>query len=86
MALIVVLGDGATYWLAGRSLRPLKEPSAQMKNRTVRNLSEEFPVPPSRDEVADLTVLFNDMSQKLDAPLPCRNAFPQTRLMNCILR
>ncbi|MEG1604771.1 MAG: HAMP domain-containing sensor histidine kinase [Clostridia bacterium] len=78
MILFVVLGGGLTYFISGRALRPLKDLSGQMKNRTVHNLSEKLPVPESRDEIAELTCAFNEMSAKLEAAFAMQKRFSQS--------
>lgn len=78
MALIIVTGGGFTYYMTGKALRPLQELSSQMKSRTVHNLSEELAVPQSRDEIADLTVSFNQMSHKLDEAFAMQKRFSQS--------
>ena len=78
MALVIVVGGGLTYLIAGKALRPLQELSSQMKNRTVHNLSERLPVPESRDEIADLTVSFNEMSTKLGDIFAMQKRFSQS--------
>lgn len=78
MILVVAVGGGLTYYLAGRALKPLHEMSAQMKNRTVQNLSERLPIPQSEDEIADLTSSFNEMSTKLDGAFEAQKRFSQS--------
>lgn len=78
MLLVIAAGGGLTYYFAGKALKPLRALSDQMKNRTVHNLSETLPVPQSRDELADLTVSFNQMSQKLDEAFAMQKRFSQS--------
>lgn len=76
--LIISLGGILTYYLSGKALRPLRELSEQMKNRSVHNLSETIPVPESRDEVSELTNSFNQMSAKLDEAFAMQKRFSQS--------
>lgn len=76
--MIIVLGGVLTYYVSGKALRPLQELSAQMKNRTVHNLSQELPLPQSKDEIADLTRSFNEMSGKLDEAFAMQKRFAQS--------
>lgn len=78
MALVIIVGGGLTYYMTGKALKPLQELSSQMKNRTVHNLSEELEVPQSHDELADLTLSFNQMSQKLDKAFAMQKRFSQS--------
>lgn len=65
--LLVVMGGGAlTYYLSGKALRPLDTLNGQIKNRTVHNLSEAMDVPPTNDEISELTESFNEMTDKLN--------------------
>lgn len=78
MLLIIVAGGILTHYFSGKTLKPLSELSSQMKNRTVHNLSEGLPVPASRDEIADLTLSFNEMSTKLDEAFAMQKRFSQS--------
>lgn len=78
MVVIVIVGGGLTYVISGRALRPLQELSSQMKNKTVHNLSEELELPPAKDEIADLTCSFNEMSRKLDEAFSMQKRFSQS--------
>lgn len=62
----VILGSILTYYVTGKSLRPVKVLNDQVKNITVHNLSETLDVPSSKDEIAELTQSFNEMTDKLD--------------------
>lgn len=64
--LFVILGGSALiYYVTGKSLKPLDQLNKQVKNITIHNLSDTLPVPPSNDEIAELTQSFNDMTDKL---------------------
>lgn len=65
--LFVIAGGGfLTYYISGKALKPLDTLSSQVKNINAHNLSETLPVPPTKDEIAELTVTFNEMTDKLD--------------------
>lgn len=78
MVAIVAFGGFLTYIISGKALKPLHELSIQMKNRTVHNLSEQLEFPPTKDEIADLTCSFNEMSQKLDDAFSMQKRFSQS--------
>lgn len=78
MVIVVAVGGGLTYYISGKALKPINQLSNQMKNRTVRNLSESLPIPESHDEVADLTVSFNEMSRKLEVAFATQKRFSQS--------
>lgn len=78
MLIIVCLSVLATYYIAGKALKPLSELSEQMKNLTVHNLSQNLPVPQSSDEIAELTASFNQMSNKLDHAFAMQKQFSQS--------
>lgn len=65
--LFAILGGSAlTYYVSGKALKPLQALNTQVKNITVQNLSESLPVPPTKDEIAELTQSFNEMTDKLE--------------------
>lgn len=78
MLLIVAAGGLTTWFVTGKALRPLKELSREMENRTAETLSRELPVPESGDEVASLTRSFNDMSRKLGESFSAQKRFAQS--------
>lgn len=78
MIVIVMAGGGLTYVISGRALKPLQALSCQIKNRTVHNLSEDLKMPPTKDEIADLTSAFNEMSHKLDNAFSMQKRFSQS--------
>lgn len=61
----VLLGSVLTYYVSGKSLRPVKVLNEQVKNINVHNLSETLDIPSTRDEIAELTQSFNEMTDKL---------------------
>lgn len=77
MAVIVVLGCGMVYWLTGKALAPLHQLDAQIRGRTAADLSRPLPVPASADEVAGLTVSFNQMSRNLSRAFEQQKRFSQ---------
>lgn len=65
--LLVIFGGGVlTYYTSGKVLKPLDTLNSQIKNRTVHNLSETMDIPPTNDEIAELTQSFNEMTDKLN--------------------
>lgn len=78
MLLIVAAGGLITWFVTGKALRPLKELSREMENRTAENLSKQLSVPKNQDEVASLTRSFNDMSRKLDESFSMQKRFAQS--------
>lgn len=78
MLLVIAAGGGITWFMVGRALKPLKALSSRMKSCTANNLSQQIPVPQSRDEVAELTESFNQMSSKLDQAFAMQRRFAQS--------
>lgn len=66
MVTFITLGGLVTYYVSGKALQPLDILSEQIKNRTVNNLSESIELPTTNDEIADLTLSFNEMTNKLN--------------------
>lgn len=77
MAMIVAAGCLMVYWLTGKALAPLAELDRQIRSRTASNLNQTLPVPASGDEVAGLTVSFNQMSQTLNRAFEQQRRFSQ---------
>ena len=77
MAVIVVSGCLMVYWLTGKALAPLHRLDEQIRGRTVSDLDAPLPVPASADEVAGLTVSFNQMSQTLSRAFQQQKQFAQ---------
>lgn len=78
MLLLIIFGGFFTYFISLKALKPLKELSCQMKNRTIYNLSEALPIPESNDEIAELTKSFNEMSSKLEEAFAMQKRFSQS--------
>ncbi|WP_313894642.1 HAMP domain-containing sensor histidine kinase [Psychrobacillus sp.] len=73
---LVIVGGGAlTYYVSGKVLKPLDLLNSQIKNRTVLNLSETMDIPPSDDEIAELTHSFNEMTYKLNEAFMMQSRF-----------
>ncbi|MEG0379556.1 MAG: HAMP domain-containing protein, partial [Eubacterium sp.] len=66
MLFIIGGGSALTYFIAGKALKPLDDLNEQVKNITVHNLSKKLEIPPTKDEIAELTQSFNTMSSKLN--------------------
>ena len=65
--LIAILGGSTlTYYISGKALKPLDILNGQVKNLTVHNLSDTLAIPPTNDEIAELTTSFNEMTDKLN--------------------
>lgn len=77
MGVIVVVGCLMVYWLTGKALSPLHQLDEQIRSRTAADLSRPLPVPTSGDEVAGLTVSFNQMSQNLGEVFEQQKRFSQ---------
>lgn len=75
MLLIIVGGGFSIYYISGRALEPLNKLNDQVKNINAHNLSEALSVPPTKDEIAELTVTFNKMTGKLDDSFKMQQRF-----------
>lgn len=75
MIMMIVGGGALTYYISGRALRPLKMLNTQVKSIQVHNLSDSLVVPPTRDEIAELTQSFNEMTDKLDHAFQLQQQF-----------
>ncbi|NOU74618.1 HAMP domain-containing protein [Paenibacillus sp. LMG 31458] len=75
MIFVIVGGGFLTYYMSGKALKPLNTLNGQLKNISVHNLSETLSVPPTKDEIAELTVTFNEMTDKLDSAFMMQGRF-----------
>ena len=75
MILIIVCGGVLTYYISGKALKPLDSLNSQIKNRSVHNLSETMDIPPTNDEIAELTRSFNEMTNKLNNAFMMQSRF-----------
>jgi signal transduction histidine kinase len=62
----LVLSIVGGWWLARKAFKPLEQLTAAAENVRAGNLKQQLSVPPSRDEIARLTVVFNAMTARLD--------------------
>ncbi len=75
LLLIIVSGGLLTYYVSGKVLKPLDTLNNQIKNRTVHNLAETMDIPPTNDEIAELTYSFNEMTDKLNDAFMMQSRF-----------
>ena len=62
-------------WLSGRALKPVRDLTAAALNISIENLSERLPVPPTGDELARLTEVWNGMLQRLESAVKTLSQF-----------
>lgn len=73
---IAVLAGGIlTYYISGKALEPIRTLNEQVKNINSHNLSESLDIPPSKDELAELTASFNEMTDKLARSFAAQKRF-----------
>lgn len=77
MCVVVAGGCLLVYYLTGKALAPLRQLDEQIRRRTAADLDQPLPVPDSGDEVAGLTVSFNQMSQNLSRAFAQQKRFSQ---------
>lgn len=65
--LLVLLGALTMWWLTGRSLRPVRRITDQVRAIGGASLDERVDVPPTRDEIARLATTMNGMLDRLQA-------------------
>lgn len=63
---VVLAAIGATWFLTGRALRPVRRITEQVGVITHGTLHERVPVPPTGDEVAELARTMNGMLDRLE--------------------
>ena len=72
-AVVALVSLGLGYGISWVALRPLRDIRATARRIGAGNLGERIPVPPGRDEVAELVRLLNTTFDRLEA------AFRQVR-------
>lgn len=72
---MLVLVAGTSYWLTGRALAPVDAMRRRLAGITATDLSARVPVPPSRDEVAQLAVTMNATLDRLAAATEAQRRF-----------
>lgn len=75
MTLVILAGGFFTWYTAGKTLYPVKDLSVQIKNRTIHNLRKKIEVPLTNDEIADLTLSFNEMTERISEAFESQKRF-----------
>ena len=65
MLFIIMIGGSMMYLFSKSILLPLAKLNDKIKNSTVSTLSDKLSVPNSDDEIAELTVSFNKMTDRI---------------------
>ena len=70
---VLILCAFGSYWLAGRAFGPIHRLTNTAREISARDLDQRVPVPQAQDEVRDLSIIFNQMIERLE------RAFEQQR-------
>ncbi len=70
---VLILSAFGSYWLAGRAFRPIHRLAHTAQEIGASDLHQRVLVPPAKDEVQDLALIFNEMIERLE------RAFAQQR-------
>ncbi|MFK7692643.1 sensor histidine kinase [Paenibacillus sp. HJGM_3] len=73
--IVIVVGTGLTYLIAGRALKPVTDLSQEIEEIGDNNLFRQVRVPPSNDEVSKLSRSFNRMIHKLEKMFDAQKNF-----------
>lgn len=71
----VFTGGMLTYSILGKALEPVRALNEQVKKVNTHNLNESLEIPPTKDELAELTASFNDMTNKLSQAFEMQKRF-----------
>lgn len=66
MLFIIFGGSALTYYITGKALKPLHSLHTQVKQINAQNLSTSISIPSTKDEIAELSVSFNDMMNQIN--------------------
>lgn len=75
MIFAVLIGSGLTYYVAGKALKPVETLNNQVKNLKVNELHKKLEVPSINDEISELTISFNEMTEKLHEAFSMQQRF-----------
>lgn len=64
--LVIVAVAFASYWLAGRALRPVTGITRRVEEISANELDQRVPVPSSGDEISELATVMNGMLDRLE--------------------
>ncbi len=64
--LALLLSAFGSYWLAGRAFRSIHHLTLAAREIGAKDLSQRVPVPLAEDEVRDLSIIFNQMIERLE--------------------
>ncbi|MFG1704235.1 sensor histidine kinase [Nonomuraea sp. M3C6] len=78
IGLIVVIAAWTTWVLVGRTLRPVEAIRARISEITVSDLSLRVPIPPGRDEIAQLSTTANETLARLESAVEQQRSFAST--------
>ena len=73
--LVLILGTGATWLMAGHVLKPLKELSSAIEEISVNDLSNRVEIQGRQDEIGRLARSFNHMMDKVSASFERQKRF-----------
>jgi signal transduction histidine kinase len=73
--ILLLLVAGTSYWLTGRALAPVEAMRRRVAGITATDLAARVPVPPSRDEVAQLASTMNAMLDRLGDAVEAQRRF-----------
>ncbi|MGJ6969764.1 sensor histidine kinase [Streptosporangium sp. G11] len=74
----VVIATWLTWWVAGRTLRPVAAIRSRISEITVSDLSLRVPQPPGRDEIALLAGTANQTLSRLEEAVEQQRSFAST--------
>jgi two-component system, OmpR family, sensor kinase len=63
---VLLLSAFGSYWLAGRAFKPIHRLALTAREIGAKDLSQRVPVPLPEDEVRDLSIIFNQMIERLE--------------------
>ena len=73
--IIILLSSVCTYFLTKKTLTPLQKLTSEVSQIQAQNLSTQLAVPNSKDEIAKLTISFNEMLARLDNAFSTQKQF-----------
>ncbi|MBV9257119.1 MAG: HAMP domain-containing protein [Ktedonobacteraceae bacterium] len=72
---VLLLSAFGSYWLAGRAFKPIHRLAHTAREIGAKDLSQRVPVPLPKDEVRDLSIIFNQMIERLEKAFAQQHRF-----------
>lgn len=67
LPVVAIIAAAGGWWISGRALRPIRDLAATVERVQAESLDHRVPIPPARDDLQRLSLVFNAMLGRLEA-------------------